>query len=822
MRQLLNNKGKILCFSSRITKAIGKAYDYPLTIVEAPMGYGKTTAVRECITLSNPNLLWQNVYDDSKTFFWSDSCRLIEEMDNELAHNLMKLGFPDDHISMHAALELIKNIAFLKRTVIVIDDFHLIDTQEMADFITFVAVNEIENLHIVLISRFFEFFNTEEMSLKGYLHHIKKDAFEFSREEIIDYYKCCEISLTESDADELHKLTEGWISALYLFMLNFKEERGLLTSTNIYKLVDQVIYNPFPERVKEFLLSMSIFNFFTLEQASYMMPDADIGEMINEVTGGNAFVMYDPIREAYHIHSILKNYLSNMLKLMRDSFQTELYKKAAEWYIHTGDYFLSMRYSYVSGNFDLLLRSLELDKGKSITPEHRELFIKYYNACPESDKINHPYAVLVYARYMFLFNNPSLFRKSCDLFMTIYQNIGSDDIIYKNKLLGEYEILMSLSKYNDIEKMSECFKRAYKLLREPSKILEKTILTYGSPSILYLFHRKSGKLLKEVQIMREAMPYYIQLTGNHGRGADEIMSAERFYHMGDFQNAEIDIHKAYQSSAEASDLMICTIFLDIKLSFMKGDYAGILMLFQKLYDYTPEMPHYVFLHTIDICETYIYCSLDMNEKVAAWIRNGEFPRVQLPFPSFTYLNIVYGRVLLMNGEYEKLLGNAEQLLNTNCASPNLLAQIYMHIYSAAADIHLSRAEDAAAALEQALCIAMPDQIYMPFVENGSAIKSVLEELRTQNIYADDIAEILLLYRQYHEAHHMIKRHITRGKMALTERESEVAQLAAQGLSNKEIGERLYISENTVKTQLKSVFAKLDINSRILLEQRLKM
>lgn len=57
-------------------------------------------------------------------------------------------------------------------------------------------------------------------------------------------------------------------------------------------------------------------------------------------------------------------------------------------------------------------------------------------------------------------------------------------------------------------------------------------------------------------------------------------------------------------------------------------------------------------------------------------------------------------------------------------------------------------------------------------------------------------------------------------MTLTEREREVAQLAAQGLSNKEIGKQLYISENTVKTQLKSIFAKLGINSRILLKQKL--
>lgn len=48
---------------------------------------------------------------------------------------------------------------------------------------------------------------------------------------------------------------------------------------------------------------------------------------------------------------------------------------------------------------------------------------------------------------------------------------------------------------------------------------------------------------------------------------------------------------------------------------------------------------------------------------------------------------------------------------------------------------------------------------------------------------------------------------------LTGRELEVLTLLAQGRSNKEIGARLFISESTVKTHLRSIFAKLDVLSR---------
>src|SRR6202012_6237807 len=49
--------------------------------------------------------------------------------------------------------------------------------------------------------------------------------------------------------------------------------------------------------------------------------------------------------------------------------------------------------------------------------------------------------------------------------------------------------------------------------------------------------------------------------------------------------------------------------------------------------------------------------------------------------------------------------------------------------------------------------------------------------------------------------------------SLTPTELQVVELAAQGLTNPEIGKRLFIGRGTVKTHLSHVFAKLDISSR---------
>jgi DNA-binding NarL/FixJ family response regulator len=50
-------------------------------------------------------------------------------------------------------------------------------------------------------------------------------------------------------------------------------------------------------------------------------------------------------------------------------------------------------------------------------------------------------------------------------------------------------------------------------------------------------------------------------------------------------------------------------------------------------------------------------------------------------------------------------------------------------------------------------------------------------------------------------------------IGLTERESELLSLLSTGMTNRELGNHLYVSENTIKTQLRHLYAKLDVRNR---------
>jgi DNA-binding CsgD family transcriptional regulator len=59
------------------------------------------------------------------------------------------------------------------------------------------------------------------------------------------------------------------------------------------------------------------------------------------------------------------------------------------------------------------------------------------------------------------------------------------------------------------------------------------------------------------------------------------------------------------------------------------------------------------------------------------------------------------------------------------------------------------------------------------------------------------------------------------ELGITQREHEILGLIAQGLSNREIGEKLFVSENTVKTHSSRLFEKMSVNRRVQAVQKAK-
>ena len=125
---------------------------------------------------------------------------------------------------------------------------------------------------------------------------------------------------------------------------------------------------------------------------------------------------------------------------------------------------------------------------------------------------------------------------------------------------------------------------------------------------------------------------------------------------------------------------------------------------------------------------------------------------------------------------------------------------------------MSKRKDAVEKLEKALEIALSDRLYMIFAENYTDIEDLLDEIYEKGNFKAEIDEIRRLQKPYDKFLKFVKKEKSK-VVELSERELEVANLAAQGFTNNEIAKTLFVSVNTVKTILKAVFKKLCIKSR---------
>ncbi len=811
---------KNLYFPEGISKVMYVLLDYPLILIEAPMGYGKTTFVRESLKDIDANILWKKVSNKDLSSFWKSFCRLFGKVDQDLALSLAALDMPCDSIIGYEALSLIEEIKLQKDTVMIIDDYHFVTCTETDNFILLLAKSEIPYLHLILIARHTELQGLEELKLKGYLLHIKKEVFTFTEKDIKAYFCLCGIFLKGVQVKTLYTLTEGWISALYLIMLNYKENGCLDSSKDMCKLMENTIYRHFTEEIKELLLSLSIFDNFSVEQAIYVSKNRNAKNLLSEVISKNAFVNYDSINKTYHIHNILMILLQEEIE--NRNLQKDLYQSAAQWFLEIEDYNLAQHYFYLCKDFENIY--IVLEKEKQVAGNYvykKEPLIKFFLECPNQVKENHHFAMLALAFELFTYNEMEIFWKVCEEFLENIQKDQSMEEDDRNRLLSEYELLISFTEYNDIRKMSIHHLKACQLLKEPSCLLPRNgIWTFGSPSVLYMFYRESGALENTIQTMFEALPNYSLATNGNANGGEYCMKAEGYYYRGDFENALITNYQAINRAKTKRQItnIICSLFLMMRIALVKGDFDYVLVLMQDMYHEVTVAKEYFLLHTIEICKGYIYSLLSQTHGICGWLEEGDYSSDHLLFPNYTMLNIIYGRTLLIKGEYHKLIGSMESFIDIASVYPNLLGHIHTYIYVAAANMRIFRQREALMYLEKALTLAIPDKLYIPFVENCDYIKPLLQEFQKESIYCEDIERIFRLYEIYDKSIGMIKRKFFASNRArLSRREMEIAWLAVDGLSNKEIGEKLFISPNTVKMAIKSIYCKLSINNRLLLK-----
>lgn len=810
-RQLYNRR--------HLNRLLRGLWQHPLTVVEAPMGYGKTTAVREFLRAGEARVLWQTVFAPGEAAFWHSFSRLFAAVDPACAASLAALGVPGDSALREESVELIGGITFAGPTAVVVDDYHLLASAAADRFFERLAKAAVPGLHIVIVSRTSFGGNGAELALKGYCLRLGRKDFELTPAETAEYCRLCGIRLKPAEAAFLQEYAEGWISAVYLCILGCRQTGRLEQQpASLHELVEKVVYQPATEATRDFLVTISIFDAFTLPQAEHIWLKGGASALLARLTAENAFIAFDPASGLYSLHNILTGYLRGLFDRLDVSRRRELWKAAGEWHLGAGDYNRAMDYFYKAGDFERLMSIMDDAINSAIlNSQPKEMRIRYFQECPAEIKLRHPRAGFRYAHNLFMSGEPELFARQCGELASHIEASPALNDGTRRRLRGELKMLIGMAAYNDLDAMYTHFLAAWELLQGPSSTFDaKASFTLGAPSVLYMYYRESGRLEHAVRLVLKEMPLYYRLTGGQGSGGEHVLAADRHYQLGDFDSAEIGAYKALNAArtAQQHSIALCANFLLVRLALVRGDWASAAENLRAAREATKRQALYIFFHTLDLSEGFVYACLNQGERIPEWIARGDLPDT-LFTPCHAFCHMLRAKALLIGGRHRELAGIAGQLAAAAGHFPNLLALIHIRICEAAAQDRLGRRREALATLAEALDIAAPDQVIMPFVENGGYIDGLLAELQAAGRQESLIAKIREIYPPIAASWREIAAGLSEdaARPRLTGREADIAALAAAGLSNQAIGQRLGVAAVTVNKTLQKVFAKLGVGNR---------
>lgn len=806
-------------FSEELMDKLRQSEGYPITAFVAPVGYGKTTALRKLLEEQKRPFVWTSLA--SGPDFWTAFCDGLHQHDPALAKQLIKLGFPDERLRHTSFFKLMRESVIPEGTAFVFDDYHAQAGADTDALLLFWADFLADRYPVMLTTRTKGVESTDELLLHGKVHLITDQSLTFTPKDIRAYFALCGCLVSEQDAQLLYVYSEGWVSQLYLFMLEYAQSGTFSTAVDVTQLLLRTVYNPLPEECKEFLLSLAVTADFTLPQARFIWRRGNESELLHILLGSNAFITYDHIRGTYHFHNIFAKGIRGVFDTLPQERKREIYDTFGQWHAQNGNWPAAMDSFFLAGNFDRLMYAIEQNRNVTLPGTNDQNYARFFAECPPEVRAAHPAALLCYARRLFAMNDYAGMTRVVEEFREVLQ-LPSWDGDKKWRLMADYEMFLGMAAYNDLAKMDAHHREAAKWTGgKPADTSTRATWTFGNPSVLFMFHRESGNLQKLVDDLKPAMALFYKISDRHGAGAEYAAEAEAAFLRGDIPAAAIALHRAQYLAHEGGQwaIHVAALFIEMRIALFRGDWAQAISELNILREDTELRQEYMLLHTVDLCESWIHCLVGAPEQSADWLRRGDFKSARLFYPARPALYVHYDALLLAAGEYARLIALAQEHLAVTRTLHCLLGEIYLMILLACAEQALGRAEKAALYLDQALKLALPDGILMPFAEFGSYLMSLLAARSDAD---GRITSILALCATHSASVRRIRgEYFSPNRMGLTQREYEIAALAAQGLSNREISARLFITDNTVKSALKSIFNKLDIHDRRELMLRMK-
>lgn len=806
-----------LYFSEEISHKLSRIHHCGLVMMEAPAGYGKTTAVRWAMRrIPAEQIHWFTavsfLQDTSLDWF----VRQIGQLDQATGDALRRLGFLN-RSNVGIAADLLMKLRVTDPCYLILDNFQLIGGNWPLPLLQAMADRRQDGLHVVLISQNFGKLRAVFENTSNVCRFSARDLL-LSRKHIAEYGRQLGLELTKQQLETIYRNTEGWAAAVSLYFNHLLVDGGELPQFHdMDALLQEFFWTKLTGEEQEMLLRVSVFDCIREAQLPEIVPgrEAALQSLLVRIP----LMHHDRRERTSYPHELLRHFLLRLLEASAPDFRSQVYEVAGGIYHRAGKEKKAVECFFQSGN-DEMLFSCELvgllgEKFGEIS--YTDLARTVLKRCPHAVLERHPLSMLRLCLALFAGADFDGFDRELERSRTLIAGLG------EGQLMGEWHMVAAFQAFPDLAGMKAQYLEAEKYMTEPSRIfIPKEPYMFGTTSMWYLFYRTPGKMLETADALRDMLEVYNRLTGGHGAGACELYLGEAYSVQGKFDESDIYAHKAALLSERGQNASVtygAALLLGINAIYQSDMIAlqhAIGYLENKALAY-PFLQHTA-INTL-MAETvrgYLLGLMMEPDRSAEWARGEADMLDDLTFTNFMAKT---NRItdLILHKAYKRAIASVEASLQLDRRLISLSTRNFMCVGLALCYLAIGLPARAAEWLEQSLTLAEQDQNYtfLACFRQYLSVLFLFPSIKKRHEKA--IREIKALKIHYTKAEEsrifaMLEKH-PEEMGELTEREREVALLAAAGLRNKEIAQKLCISEETVKSHIRSIFSKTNINRR---------
>jgi len=813
---------------SRLNNLFMEAVKYPLVLVCAGAGYGKTTAVHDFVQEYQATTLWVQLSerDNVGGRFWENITHAMTQINTSLAKAMNKLGFPDTAEKLNQYHTILREHADKKQRVIVFDDCHCIEDPDVIRFVEQAFMDIPPGNSLFLVSRSSPHINTAGLVSKGRMFNINENDLRFTESELAQYFRRLEISIrpdkgySNDTLREIMQDTEGWAFAINLIARHYQKAPGYggylrnAMKTNIFLLMESEIWDETSERLQRFLVRLSLIDHLSVDLITLLAgPDSDL---IGEMERQNAYVRRDSHINAYLIHPLFLEFLSTKQELLSEEQKLETYLIAGKWCNKNGFKIDALTYYEKVGDYKSII-SMLIELPTQIPYDIACFAAAIFDRTPQEvfDTVD-----LLVSRQLSVYMSQGLWQKTIELaeyYEAKYIKLPKNDpfrrltlgSLYYCQALTRISMCLTEDRYDFdsyFEKLDNCFPDPI----DPGKLVKSC----PGPWICNVGSSRKGAPEEYIGALSRSFAHISRCFNGFETGEDDLALGELKFYQGDVLSAEPFIVRALDRARENRQFEVVhrSLFYTLRIAVLHGDYPRAVQTMKDLKTQLDEVDYFNRYINYDISLSWYYCILGMAEQIPDWIKDSFVPYSYAGFIE-NYANQMKARFCYSTRCYLPLLSYIQDMKQRESF---LFGRIEMLALEACVHYRMKDKPAAFEALAEAYETASPNNILMPFIELGKDMRTLTSTALKKTDISIPKSWLETVYRKSvsytkRQAHIITEyRHANRivENTVISPREAEILVNLSQGFSRAEIAANLNLSVNTVKMVINNIYSKL--------------